>query len=70
MTAAERLVEAEGALHALLTGQAVAEVRDQNGESVRYSQANVSRLRAYIAQLKTEVAGGPGCNGPIVPVFC
>lgn len=56
-SAADRLLEARIALHALLTGQQEAEVRDSNGESVRYTSANASRLREYIAQLEAEVAG-------------
>ena len=57
LSLAERLVEAEGALHGLLTGQAVVQVTDQSGESVRFAQTSVSRLRAYVAQLRAEVAG-------------
>ena len=51
------MLEARIALHALLTGQQEAEVRDSNGESVRFTSANASRLREYIAQLEGEVAG-------------
>ncbi|MGA1831685.1 gpW family head-tail joining protein [Rhizobium wenxiniae] len=51
------LIEAEEAYRELLLGKAVAEVRDSNGESVRYTQANVSRLRSYIAELKAQLAG-------------
>ncbi|EGL63567.1 hypothetical protein AGRO_3636 [Agrobacterium sp. ATCC 31749] len=53
------LREAEKALHELLTGKGVAEVRDSNGESVRYTMANVSRLRQYIEDLKSQIAGQP-----------
>lgn len=53
----ERLIEAKLALHLLLTGQQEAEVRDSNGESVRFTTANVSRLRAYIAELQDELLG-------------
>ena len=56
-SAADRLLEERIALHALLTGQQEAEVRDSNGESVRFTSANASRLREYIAQLEGEVAG-------------
>lgn len=53
----ERLNEAKNALHLLLIGQQEVEVRDSNGESVRFSQANVSRLKSYIADLESELAG-------------
>ena len=55
-TRAQRLVEAEAAYHDLLLGKAVVEFRDQNGEMLRYGQANRTALRGYIAQLKLEIA--------------
>lgn len=69
MTTAERLAEAEKAYHALMTGRAVVEVTDQNGERVRYTTANASRLSAYIAQLNADIAGSTTPRGPIRPVF-
>ncbi|WP_354089848.1 gpW family head-tail joining protein [Brevundimonas faecalis] len=57
MTLAERLAEAEAALHGLLTGRAVVQVTDQSGESIRYAQASAPKLQAYVAQLRGEVAG-------------
>ena len=69
MTAAERLVEAEKAYHALMTGGGIQRVQDQNGESVSYTTANASRLRSYIAELKLEIAGGTPMTGPIRPTF-
>ena len=68
-TAAQRLVEAEAALHAILTGRGVQRVQDSNGESVTYTTANVGRLRAYIAELKAEIAGTTPMSGPIRPMF-
>ena len=56
-TTAELLVEAKAAYHALQLGQGVVEVRDSNGESVRYTPANASRLKAYIAELTRELNG-------------
>ncbi len=56
-TSAELLTEAKTAYHALQLGQSVVEVRDSNGESVRYTPANASRLQTYIATLEAEVAG-------------
>lgn len=73
LTLQERLIEAEAAYHALLTGSGVAEVRDSNGESIRYTQANASRLRAYILDLKAEIAaeasGKSKPVGPLNPTF-
>lgn len=67
------LAEAEVAYHSLMVGAAVAEVRDATGESIRYTQANAARLRAYIADLKSKIAakaaGLPVARGPFNPVF-
>ena len=38
-----------------MTGQSAAEFRDQNGELVRYTPANASRLLAYITSLKAQL---------------
>lgn len=51
------LIEAETAYRDLMLGKAVVEVRDSNGETVRYSNANASRLKSYIKELKAEIAG-------------
>ena len=59
MTAAERLAQAESALHALNTGRLVVSLRDQNGESITYNQASAGKLAAYVAALRIEVAGKP-----------
>lgn len=70
MTSAERLVEAQQALHELVTGTSARVVVDQNGERVEYTAANVGRLRAYIEELKREIAAEPmGANGPLRMVF-
>lgn len=71
LTAAQRLVEAEAALHAILTGRGVQRIQDSNNESVTYTTANVGRLRAYIAELKAEIAGNTApTGGAIRPMFC
>lgn len=49
------LDEAEAAYHALMSGQSVAEVRDHNGESIRYFANSALRLKAYILELKAEL---------------
>ena len=71
-TLAERLIEAEQALHMLLLGQSIAEVRDANGESVRYATGNVGRLRVYISELQALIAAENGViarRGPMRPIF-
>ena len=49
------LDEARVAYHALMMGQALVEVRDQNGELVRFKAANRSDLYAYIQELERQV---------------
>lgn len=68
LTTAEKLVEAQAAYHRLMTSQQPVEIRDSNGESIRYTIANASRLKAYIAELKNEIAGTVKA-GPFRPVF-
>lgn len=70
-SAAQRLIEAKAALHAILTGRGIQSIRDSNGESITYSTANVTRLRAYIAELEAEIAGPTlgYTGGPIRPRF-
>ena len=53
-TVAERLLEAEDALHLLLTGTKEVSVQYEN-TSVRYTEGNIAELRRYIALLKSEV---------------
>lgn len=50
-----RLSEAETALHRLLTGTQVVQVRDASGRQVSYSASNLKDLRAYIADLKRQL---------------
>lgn len=69
VTIAERLVEAEAAYHALMTSKQAVEIRDSNGESVRFNTNSASRLKAYIAELKAEIAGTSGRRGPLSPSF-
>ena len=63
MTLQERLNDAEGAYHALMSGRAVRVVVDQNGERIEYVAANAGRLFAYIESLKSQlgllVSSGP-----------
>lgn len=56
MTIQESLAEAKAAYHELMTGRAVAEFRDQNGETVRYQAANARGLAAYILDLENKIS--------------
>jgi hypothetical protein len=59
------LIEAESAYHKLLTGTAVVEVKDSNGETIRYGQASVTKLAAYIQSLKNELGLIDAGTGPM-----
>lgn len=69
------LAEAELALHRLLTGQQAVEIDFGPSKGVKYTQANVDDLRAYVSQLRREVAECDGTaattprRGPVRFVF-
>ena len=65
----KHLDEAEAAYHALLTGKAVTRFRDQNGESVEYTQANRGQLAVYIENLKRQLGLLQVGVGPMEPWF-
>lgn len=65
LTTEQRLEEAREAYHALVTGQGVAEIRDQNGETIRYARADISKLSQYIATLEQLVAGNTKPSAPM-----
>lgn len=67
MTAAERLAEAQDALHQILLGKSVVELR-ADGYLTRYDRAALPALRAYIARLQAEIAGRP-TRGAVGVVF-
>jgi hypothetical protein len=69
MTDSELLAEAKLALHRLNVGEAIVEARDSTGEMVRYTPANASRLKAYIAELTAKIAGTSTTIRPFRPVF-
>ena len=54
---AELLVEAETALHRLLTGTQAVDVTDSSGERVRYGAADHKALAAYVSDLRRRIAG-------------
>ena len=61
-----RLTDAEAAYHKLMTGQAMVEFRDSNGEQVKYNQSSIRALMAYITDLKRQLGLLPACaTGPM-----
>lgn len=65
-----KLAEAESAYHDLMVGRSVVELRDQNGELVRYTPASTVRLLAYIQSLKQQLGLLPrGSLGPARALF-
>ncbi|MEO0385054.1 MAG: gpW family head-tail joining protein [Pseudomonadota bacterium] len=52
------LAEAKAALHKLLTGSAVVEVRTEAG-TMRYNEADLEKLESYVSSLERDVAGKP-----------
>jgi hypothetical protein len=63
-----RLDAAEIAYDRLMTGTSVAEWRDANGETMRYTAANSAKLARYIESLKTQINGVTN-DGPLRPFF-
>lgn len=70
---ADKLKEAEEALHELITGQAAYLFIDQNGEQVRYTPAQKSDLQGYINELKNDLAACQGnqsrATGPLYFIY-
>lgn len=62
------LVEAEMALHRLLTGSKEQSVSFGAGKSVAYTATNISELRRYINELKDEIAAAEGTGRPRGPI--
>ena len=67
----QRLLDAETALHQLLTGTLEVSVSVGGYGATTYSQTNIAQLRAYIAQLKSEIAKHEGRprRGPLLIRF-
>lgn len=55
----QRLAEAEEAYHQLSMGKSIVELKDSNGETVKYGQASARQLGMYIATLRAQL----GCGG-------
>lgn len=51
-----RLIEAESIYHEWRIGQTVRSFRDQNGETVEFSQSGLMQLGSYIADLRAQIA--------------
>jgi hypothetical protein len=68
LTDAQRLEQAEAALHQLQTGGMAVRVRDQNGEEIEFQRTSISQLVAYIEQLKKLVNPVSGA-GPMRVFF-
>lgn len=56
---AQRLRDAEKALHDLVMGQQAQVFIDQNGERVEFTPTTVPRLRAYVRELSTVLGKVP-----------
>lgn len=67
MTLAQMLADAQAKLHMLLTGRLSVEVI-VDGYTVRYTRATIPDLRAYISELKIQIAGVP-MGGAIGVIF-
>lgn len=67
------LAQAELALHNLLIGSAEESVQFGPSKSVTYTRADINQLKAYIADLKNQVAEceglQPARRGPVRFVF-
>jgi hypothetical protein len=59
-----RLTDAQEAYHKLVTGTSVLELRDSNGELVKYYQGNIKELNAYIISLQVQLGVYVG-TGPM-----
>lgn len=60
MTDQERLEQAKTAYHQLVIGAAFVEVRDANGEMVRFKPADATKLKAYILDLERSLGTTSG----------
>lgn len=55
-TLQSRLADAEAQLHKLLTGRQLVEIRHGQSEVMRFTPAEIGALRAYISDLKGQIA--------------
>lgn len=70
---ADKLSEAESALHDLIIGRQASVFIDQNGEQVRYTPANKSVLQGYVNDLRNDLNKCQGktvsSSGPLYFVY-
>lgn len=59
------LAQAEQAYHRLMTGTAVVEVRDSNGETIKYNANSATKLASYILLMKRELGLITEGTGPM-----
>jgi hypothetical protein len=59
------LADAEKAYHECMTVGTVRTLVDQNGERIEYSPSNLSRIRAYIYELKKALGEPAPVTGPM-----
>jgi hypothetical protein len=60
----QMLIEARRALHELAIGDRLFEIRDQNGELIRYTRQNKKELMEYIQWLESQL----GCRKVLKPI--
>lgn len=65
------LLEAQLALHKLMTGQKEVSVDFGTNRRVTYSEVNISQLRRYISELESQIAVAEGgrARGPTYQVL-
>jgi len=71
VTLRQRLLEAEGALHRLMTGELEVTVSVGGYGATTYAQTDIDKLNAYISRLKSEIAAKEGRprRGPLFMKF-
>lgn len=68
----QMLTDAREAYHKLMIGHSAVEIRDQNGDMVRYTPANRQQLYMYIQRLEAELTPAVAVGrsrGPLRPIF-
>ena len=66
-----QLAEARVAYHKVMTGVSLEEMVDMGGDKARFSRANATLLKRYIADLAAQLAENPLLNiaRPMRPTF-
>ena len=66
-TLQKQLTEAEAALHSLMMGQQVVEIR-VNGRFIRKTEADKGSLKSYVSDLKAQINRLEGGSSPRSPI--